>query len=424
MLDMRIAPSTEAMNCIGSLLKIALAAGLWIGCAALARADIFILHSGGQVRGELVNRSETPRKNYEIKLPGGGQVTLEAAQVKEVKRQSAAEMKYDQIRGDYPDTVEGQWKLAEWCRENYLVKQRKTHLERIIELDPDHVAARRGLGYTQVQGRWVTQEMLMTQNGYVRYKNTWVLPQEVEIKEQEAKSKSAQLEWNAKLKRWHTWLATDKADQAEANIRAIEDPYAAPALARMLTDGKDDSRYVRLLYIAALGRLDAASGMEALVNTSLFDPDEEVRLAALDQVAEHKYRPAVGKYIKALKNNDNAILNRAAIGLAQMKDPSAIGPLIDALVTVHTHEVEEAPAGQMSSTFGRGSNGGGGGTFNFGGGGPKIVKQQYENREVLQALVVLSNGVSFNFDRNAWKYWLAAQKKPQTLDPRRDNTAK
>lgn len=76
--------------------------------APAAWADIFILHHDGQVRGELVNRDENPREKYVIKTASGGRVTLEAEQVKEVKRQTAAEMKYDQVRLNYADTVEGQ----------------------------------------------------------------------------------------------------------------------------------------------------------------------------------------------------------------------------------------------------------------------------------------------------------------------------
>ena len=54
--------------------------------------------------------------------------------------------------------MEGQWKLAEWCHEHGLPDQRKTHLQRVIELDPDHVEARRLLGYSKIDGKWMTQE--------------------------------------------------------------------------------------------------------------------------------------------------------------------------------------------------------------------------------------------------------------------------
>ncbi len=396
-------------------------AALAVVLASTSRADIFILHNEGQVRGELVNRDESPREKYVIKTASGGRVTLEAAQVKEVKRQSSAETRYDQLRAKVPDTVEGQWKLAEWCRENRLSKHRKTHLERIIELDPNHADARHALGYSQVQGRWTTQDELMKENGYVRYAGKWMLPQEVEILEQTRKEALAQKDWGAKLKRWSGWLNTDKAAQAEENIKAIDDPFAAKALARQLEN--DTRRNVRLMYVEALGRINAGAGLDALVTASLHDADEEIRIAALDQIVTRQYKPAVAKYVQALKHKDNGIVNRAAACLAQLKDPASVGPLIDALVTTHTFHIQKGQPGQTSATFGTGPGGGGGG-FSFGGGGVEVQKQKIENRAVLQALTSMTSPTNFEFDVRAWKYWFAAQKKPQTLDARRDDGTK
>jgi hypothetical protein len=104
--------------------------------------------------------------------------------------------------------------------------------------------------------------------------------------------------------------------------------------------------------------------------------------------------------------------------LGQLKDPLAIGPLIDALVTTHTFVVQKGQPGQTQATFGNLPGGGGG--YNFGGSSTEIIKKRFENRDVLQALVDLTGGTSFNFDVKAWKYWYVGQKKPKTLDARRD----
>ncbi len=56
--------------------RCAIAALLTGAVAAPAGADIFVLHSRGEVHGKLVNRDESPRKTYVIKTTSGGQVTL------------------------------------------------------------------------------------------------------------------------------------------------------------------------------------------------------------------------------------------------------------------------------------------------------------------------------------------------------------
>jgi hypothetical protein len=264
---------------------------------------------------------------------------------------------------------------------------------------------------------------MMKENGYLRYKGAWLLPQEIEIKERERKEKLARLEWASKLKRWHRWLDTDKASEAISNIKAIVDPYAADALVRQLNDPKQPApRDVRLLYVQALGRLQADSGMKALVATSLFDVDDEIRLSSLEEIVERQYKPAVSQYVRALHDADNTIVNRAAVCLGSLKDPAAIGPLIDALVTEHKFTVQKGQPGQTTTTFAQGPGGTGGGGFTFGGGGVEIVRRTFENRDVLAALVELS-GQSYGYDERAWKRWYAAQRKPESLDARRDAAA-
>lgn len=412
---MRAGFGASRFSCAAAVFALAAAA-----FTAPARADVFVLKEHGEVRGQLLNPDQAPRTSYVIQTASGGRVTLAADAVKEVKRQTAAEMKYDQVRADYPDTIEGQWKLAEWCRENRLSAQRRVHLERILKLDPNHEAARHGLGYSQIGGRWITREQMMEQNGYVRSKlapGKWVLPQEETILAAQDKAKRAQLDWQAKLKRWSGWLGSDKAAQAVANIKAITDPFAVPGLAKFLAS--DRRRDARLLYVEALGRINVASGMEVLVGASLADEDDEIRLAALDQIVANRYEPAVARYVQALKNKDNATINRAAVGLRLMKDRSAVGPLIEALVTTHTFRFQQGQPGQSTTTFGTGPNSG---AFSFGGSNVKIVKRQFQNREVLQALVDLTDGVSFNYDVQAWKNWFAAQRKRPSLDARRDSS--
>ncbi len=393
--------------------------GAALTCGA-ARGEVFNLHDGGQIRGELVNRDESPRKTYVIKTASGGSVTLDAEQVKDVRRQSAAEMQYDRIRSGYPDTVEGQWKLAEWCRENRLPTQRKVHLERVIELNPDHAPARHALGYAQMHGRWARKESLMAENGYVRYKGSWVLPQEVEILEAQRKEQLAQAEWTRKLKRWHSWFGTERGEEALAAIKAIDDPSAAKPLIKYLNGGA--RRDLRTIYVEALGHIDNPVSMAALVDASLYDADDEIRLASLDQVVSHQFKPAVTRYTAGLKHKNNLVVNRAAYCLSEMKDPAAIGPLIDALVTKHTFVIQRGSPGGMGATFGQGPGGGFGGLSV--GSSTQTIVQRVENRDVLRALVSLSGGTNFDFDVHAWKYWLAAQKKPASLDARRDDAKK
>jgi hypothetical protein len=254
----------------------------------------------------------------------------------------------------------------------------------------------------------------MTRRGYVRYKGQWKLPQEVEIAENKRKLEAAQQEWFQKLRRWRGWLGTDRDQQARENIVGISNRLAVKALTAGLRDEKGDQQY-RLLLVEALAKIDATEAAMALAIASIYDPVEEVRLTCLDHL-QTKPRPEVVRYyVGKLKEKDNAVVNLAGAALGRMKDPSAIDPLIAALVTVHKFKVEKPGGdGAMSATFGSG------GTGLAMGGGPKYFHQSLSNQSVLDALVALT-GQNFNFDKQAWHYWYAAQKKPpQQIDARRD----
>jgi len=401
-------------------LAMGLTVAAMLVAAGPAQGEVFVLAGGGRVVGELLNKDESPREKFVIRTGGGGQVTLAACQVKQMLHTRPGELEYENIKPRYPDTVEGQWALAEWCRQRSLAAQRQGRLERIIELDPDHASARRALGYHQHGGRWVTREQLMAENGYKRYKGRYRTAQEIELLERKRKLDVSEKEWFGKLKRWRGWLGGEKDAEGRRSILSIKDPLAVKALAASLEN--DPVENARLLYVETLARIDDPQAVKTLAVRSIEDPVEEVRLTCLDYLEKLNNPDVTAYYVGKLGDKSNRVINLAAVGLRRVKDPSAVGPLIDALVTTHKFKVTKGGGpGSMTTTFGTGPGGSGapgGGGLSMGG-KPKIYSLHLRNQAVLDALVTVT-GQNFNFDQRAWKYWYAAQKKTAPLDARRD----
>jgi hypothetical protein len=387
--------------------------------SSAASAEVFVLAEGGRVTGKLLNPKRSPKDQYVIQADDGAKVTLDAAQVTKVLRPKPEDAEYERIAPTYPDTAAAQWDLAQWCREHKLTAQRRVHLRRVIELEPNHAQARHALGYSQVDGKWTTQEEAMTSQGYIRVGGRWVLPQEKDIAEKKRQLDTDQQEWCQKLKRWRNWLGTKRDQDGRKSIAEATDPAAVKGLAIGLNDDRDPQ--VRLLFVETLAKIDVREAAGALAIASLYDEIEDVRLTCLDHLQTKKRPEVVSYYVGKLtpKKNSNEIINRAGVGLGRMKDPSAIKPLIDAVVTTHKFRVTKAGGdGAMGASFGSGP--GGGGTGLSMGQGPKFVYRDIQNQSVLDALVALT-GHNFNYDKQAWKYWYAAQKKsPDTMDARRD----
>jgi hypothetical protein len=384
-----------------------------------ARGDVFVLNSGGQVAGELLNSDQVPRETFVIKTARGIEITLLRSQVKDHVRVRPAMVEYEKIRPRYPDTVEGQLALAEWCRENTLLSQRKVHLERVLELDPDHEEARRLLGYFPRDGQWTTQKKVMEDQGYVLYRGRYRLPEEVKLLKEQQQVEAAEGEWMKKVRLWQGWLGTNKGQLARQNILAIDDPSAVRALASLLQKDPDPRDQARILYIEALAGINTPAARKVLAIQSLKDYVEEVRLTCLDYLKEQKDPSIVEFYIGMLRSKNNQEINRAAEGLRQMGDTSAIGPLIDSLVTVHKIPLPRKNPGGITTTFGAKGSGVPGG-LSVGDSGPKYMPLRANNQKVLDALISLSGGVNYSYDVPRWKAWYAAQKRHLDLDARRD----
>jgi hypothetical protein len=385
---------------------------VWLA-AFTATADVIVLNNGGRVTGTLVNANESPRKNYIVKTDSG-EITLDKSQVKEVISESPAEVEYKRIRFKFADTVEEQWKLAEWCRENGLSQQRTAHLERVIALDPNHKSARAALGFQQAGGRWTRREDAMKERGYVWHQGRWMLPQDVQLQTQKAKIESAQKDWRIKLKRLRAQLddRSPRAETALVELRALSDAAALPAIVDAFKDER--SAKVQALLIDALARIGTADAVRLLSEIALESGNEETRLTAVDRLKEIKSPAAVSYFVRALAGSDNVQINRAGMALGELGDKSAIAPMIEALVSVHRQKIQQGGSGSISPSFD--SQGGVG----FGVGAKSVVvRQNVQNRSVYDGLVKLS-GANFGYDAVAWRHWLADQQRPAVIPGRRD----
>lgn len=396
--------------------RLIVAVALSAAACPAARAEVFVLATGGRIEGQWLNPHESPRTKFVIKTAAGSLVTLQRSQVKEVLRDGGAQSEYERIRPRYPDTVEGQWALAEWCREHRLTGQRKTHLERTIELDGDHAPARHALGYSRQDGKWKIREEVMLKRGFVRFERTWKTPQERELILQQRKTTKAQGEWTRNLKRWTRSLGGSRDADARRSIRTIDDPLAVKGLISCLSD---DRSQVRILLIDVLAKIDAPEAVSELTVRSLQDPVLEVRLTCLDHLKQHDGPAPLVYFVRALASSDNTTVNRAAVALGHLKDPSAVGPLIAALVTTHKQKISAGNPGSLSPTFGVGPGGRPGPSGLSVGGRPKIVTYQVRNQAVLDALIALT-GVNYGFQPQAWNDWLASQRETHAVNLRRD----
>jgi hypothetical protein len=171
---------------------------------------------------------------------------------------------YRRRREETPDTVDGQFSLAQWCAKHNLAERARAHLTAVLEIDPNHAEARRLLGYRQVDGVWLSDH---------------------EIREAGARAQevaAALREWKPKIEEIRQQLeqGTQRQRQvATERLRAIDDPAAIPALELVLAAHSEETAS---LVVEVLGKIDAPESSVALARQAVFSGWEQVRGAAVE----------------------------------------------------------------------------------------------------------------------------------------------
>jgi len=412
------------------------AAGLAAALAAFAaapslRGEVFVLKSGGRIEGEHLNPQRAAGQPYQIQTDGGLKLALAESAVARVVVTSDVEREYETRRSGVPNTVNGHWDMAEWCKEAGLAGERRRHLLAVIALDSDHAEARRVLGYSRYGSRWLTQNEFLQSQGYVPYKGTWRLQQEIEIDIRNREREAAVKKYGQVIRNAFEQIGEGSrhAANSEHLLNELTDPNAAPALSEILRDSRQP-RSVRLRCLEILGRLPPGLATATLVKVAMDDQDDTVRDRCLDELIRggpHVAGPGflselkVDKSSKNYKNEQNWRVNRAAYCLGRLGYTDATLPLIEALTTEHQEVVQQSssPTGGTPLSFGSGGPNGGMGSFGVGG-RPKVRVTKRDNAGVRDALTTLHPGVNHQYDADAWMRWYIQKFTTTKVDLRRD----
>lgn len=418
----------------------------WFGLSLLATADLMAdvvkLTDGGELRGVVKSPPGKPRKDLptaseEILVESltGAEIVVARDQIAFITRRPRAVEEYESLARRVVDTVEARWQLAEWCRQHGLAEPRKEQLQRILELDPEHKPARYGLGHRRQGNNWTTPEEAdaeLLATGFVRYKGRIITTLERDLLESNTTRQREQNEWRPKIRLWLGWITgRDASRRADAIVkfRSLRDPDAIPAIVDFLLG--ETSVEIRQLAVQTLAQMDGQSPVPALVRVALIDPDPSLQSGAFGALTEEQRASAVPIIERALRDESNLIVRRAAILLGKCGVRQAIPSLIDALATSHKVRVPQAPAYAVG--FNRdGSQG------NSSSGLPPdveaalrtgqlpygvsidtsnvrtppvkwvTVRVPLQNAEVLDALRALSHQ-DFGYDKRAWRLWWQAQ---------------
>jgi HEAT repeat protein len=172
------------------------------------------------------------------------------------------------------------------------------------------------------------------------------------------------------------------SESKRSKLLEIRDPHSLKAIAYYKDPKHQTNPQIRALLVEVLGKVSSGAAVELMADAALTDPNEDVRWEAIQILAERKDGVAVRHFIERLGGkSNNDVRNRAGYALGYMNDESAIGPLIEALIS---------------------------------------TEKPYQNRPVLDALRKLTGGADFAYNVEQWRAWYAVQERAKSRTIRQE----
>lgn len=172
-----------------------------------------------------------------------------ARQIRDYQRQREA-------RGD---ALADHLALADWCRNHSLAPQEQAHLWRVLELSPDHSAARSRLGFERTTDGWTTAAQRDAEQLLA------------------ARREAALQKWLPEISKWASDLEGRQPVLRRAAVEKISrlsDPEAIPALERCVAP---QSEAAERLVISTLAKISSQSATRALLDHAAGSPSLTAR---------------------------------------------------------------------------------------------------------------------------------------------------
>ncbi len=173
---------------------------------------------------------------------------------------------YFQLRSSLPDSLESHWQLARWCVGKRMMDQARAHLERIIDIEPDHAMARDLLGYRR--------------NGY-----DWISPQAIaEVAKQTAQKQQSIRDYGKRIDKLSRRIRSPNRKVRQFAIRDLMNLQQPAATGAVETTLASPSELLSKLVVDWMSQIDSAESSLVLARYTLQHPDEVVRQYAVEKL--------------------------------------------------------------------------------------------------------------------------------------------
>ena len=379
--------------------------------------DTIELKSGTQLTGKIITRTDENGREYIVfKTTNGGVLKLDSRRL--VKRVYEVDPQYRELLAKLDDSSPDEhWKMYQWCKDqdngSSFKREMDYHLNRIVELDNTDERAIRLLDNDRFGGKIRHRDHQFEGHGYIKVPGGWVPSLLLGDMERQRQQEEQLANRRGALKLWQRQLGKASAIDLQKELNAIVDASMIGDIYERAVAEKNPD--IRSLYINSIGQVTSGPAQSALIYFAINDENVLIREQSITLVLQPQYDRGASANVAAgfLKSNDNVLVRRSANLLRELGQLNMVNQLADALVTTHEFATGNDP---NRTTAGQQTGGNGAGSFSFGG-GPAKVTRAIANKEVLDALRVITKQ-TFGPDPNIWKAWYTRQHTIEQIDLR------
>ncbi|MEM7263096.1 MAG: hypothetical protein AAF488_13990 [Planctomycetota bacterium] len=299
-----------------------LASALAFGATAPVLADEIHLTNGKSLTGKVTEEDG----RYVITLGSGTVVRLDKNQVHSIvsaplPAERLAQREAALSKGD----AAGLYALAKWCKAVDLDRDAERLVWRTIEVDPNHAAARKELGFHRVGAVWLTEEDYQRSLGRLFFDGEWLTPQEHAIAVKKARSAEAVARAKTVFR-----MASGKRPEAQrqsalAEFRALPTSLRAWTLLDQLESFKSRDRQFA---VRELGALADRRYSRHLAHLAVTDTKQSVRDEAIQVLKQWEEPDTVLSFLPYLSSGNDRYRVTAARAVNHFPDRRAAGELI------------------------------------------------------------------------------------------------
>lgn len=312
------------MRCLSPRrIRPALSVGLWLVLATPGWAELLHCKNGRTLDGLVESETDS---TYRVRLMHG---VIELPK-DEVARREPLDPPWERLkaaRGRFPQTAQGRYDFALWCRENGFVGEMRAALRACVELDPEFEPARRELGHVRDGNRWVERP---------RPSPPKLSPQDQARKDEEEAVRREITRWVTRIRgiRSNKLDRTGRDESSELfqagrrQLLQITDVLAIPAIASVLSGGGEPTRRLMVEVLAKFPQDEATLNLVAI---ALLDPSPDVRRRAGEALRPRKDERVVAELRAALGSEEETLLRNAAVALGLIGAIEAVPDLLPLL---------------------------------------------------------------------------------------------